>query len=73
MDGKKVEQPIARKARKSAKERQAKSLSELAAEQGITGPQDYRALVGAGADLWDTDADFEKFVADLRESRRTGG
>ena len=50
-----------------------RSLAELAAEQGIAGPQDTDALFGAGADLWDDDADFETFLAGLRESRRTGG
>jgi hypothetical protein len=54
-------------------ERRTRSLAELAAEQGVTGPQDVDALFGAGADLWRDDADFEAFLAGLRESRRTGG
>ena len=56
-----------------APERRTRTLAELAADQGLTGPQDLDALVGAGADLWDGDADFEAFLAGLRESRRTGG
>jgi hypothetical protein len=46
----------------------AKSIDELMAEQGITGPQDLDAL--AAPDLWDDDAEFERFLAWLRESRR---
>ncbi|HJT78554.1 MAG TPA: hypothetical protein VJ739_15220 [Gemmataceae bacterium] len=56
-----------------APERRTRSLAELAAEQGLAGPQDLDALFGAGADLWDDDDDFEAFLAGLRESRRTGG
>jgi hypothetical protein len=54
-------------------ERGTRSLAELAAAQGITGPQDFDALFGAGTDLWDDDKDFEAFLASLRESRRTEG
>jgi len=54
-------------------ERRTRSLAELAAEQGISAPQDLDALFGAGADLWDNDDEFESFLAGLRESRRTGG
>jgi hypothetical protein len=54
-------------------ERRNRTLAELAAAQGINGPQDFNALFGAGADLWDDDADFEAFQAAVRQSRRTGG
>jgi len=54
-------------------DRRFRTLSELAAEQGVTRPQDFDALFGAGSDLWLDDADFEAYVANLRESRRTGG
>ncbi len=54
-------------------ERHTRSLAELAAQQGVTGPQDLDAIFGAGADLWPDDADFEAFLASLRESRRAGG
>jgi hypothetical protein len=54
-------------------ERRNRTLAELAAAQGINGPQNFEALFGAGADLWNNDADFEEFQAALCESRRTGG
>jgi hypothetical protein len=57
---------------KPSEERRAKSLAELAAEQWITQPRDFEALLGAGADLWDNEADFEAFLAALRESRQSG-
>ena len=52
--------------------RRTRTLAELAAEQGVSVPQRFDALYGAGADLWDNDAEFEEFQAFLRESRRTG-
>jgi hypothetical protein len=54
-------------------ERRTRSMAELAAEQGVIGPQDFDALFGAGADLWPNDADFEAYLVSLRESRQTGG
>ncbi|HEY1859996.1 MAG TPA: hypothetical protein VGG61_06560 [Gemmataceae bacterium] len=57
----------------SPSERRNRTLVELAAAQGISGPQDFGALFGAGADLWDDDADFEAFQAAVRLSRRTVG
>jgi hypothetical protein len=53
-------------------DRRTRSLAELAAVQGVIGPQDFDALFGAGSELWDDDVDFEAFLAGLRESRRTG-
>jgi hypothetical protein len=53
--------------------RRTKSLAELAAEQGVTRPQTFETLFGAGADLWDDDAAFEAFLEDLRQSRQSGG
>lgn len=47
-----------------------KSLAELMAEQGVNGPQDLDALSGSGSDFWVDDAEFEQFLAWLRESRR---
>ena len=70
MDGKTVHDVIVPA---TAVERNRKSLAELAASQGIGGPQDFDALFGAGADLWDNDTDFDAFLHDTRESRRTGG
>jgi hypothetical protein len=73
MEAKRTKRRTARKPGRAAKTRKAKSLAELAAQQGITVPQDFDALFGAGAKLWKSDAEFEKFVADLREARRKGG
>lgn len=39
-----------------------KSLDQLAGEQGIRPVEDLTSLVGAGADLWDDDEDFEAFL-----------
>jgi hypothetical protein len=50
-----------------------KTIDELAAEQGVSIPQNLDDLLGAGADLWADDAEFDAFLASLRESRRTGG
>jgi hypothetical protein len=52
--------------------RRTKTLAELAAEQGISGPQDFDALVGSGADLWNDDRDFENFLSSLHEARQNG-
>jgi hypothetical protein len=65
--------PEATALKPAAPERRHRTLAELAAEQGIEGPQDFDALCGAGADLWDNDADFDAFQTALRESRQTGG
>jgi len=50
----------------------SKTLAELMAEQGVNGPQDPDSLSGDGADYWADDAEFEQFLAWLRESRREG-
>jgi hypothetical protein len=50
----------------------SKTLAEIMAEQGITGPQDLDALIGAGEDLWADDAEFEQFLAYVHQSRREG-
>ena len=50
-----------------------KTIEQLAAEQGISIPQDINQLLGAGKELWADDAEFEAFLEHLRESRRTGG
>ena len=51
---------------------QPKSLEELAAEQGVQLPQDIDQIIGKGADLFDSDADFEQWMEWLREIRREG-
>lgn len=48
------------------------SLEELAAAQGLGPIEHPEELFGQGADLWADDADFEAFLAGLRQSRRTG-
>lgn len=50
----------------------AKPVGQLAAEQGVTVPQDVNGLIGAGAGLWDTDEEFEAFQRWLTEGRREG-
>ena len=50
-----------------------KKLEELAAEQGVKPIDNPQELMGPGSDLWADDAEFEEFLAWLRESRRTGG
>jgi uncharacterized protein (DUF433 family) len=54
-------------------DRRTRTLDVLAAVQGITGPTQFDALFGAGAELWDNDEDFAAFLESLRESRRTAG
>jgi hypothetical protein len=45
------------------------TLEQLAAEQAVRLPQDIDALVGQGADLWDSDEDLEHFLASVAEGR----
>jgi hypothetical protein len=47
-----------------------KTVEELAAEQGITRPQSLDDLIGAAADLWASDEEFERFVASIDRHRR---
>jgi hypothetical protein len=47
-----------------------KTLEQLSSEQGIAGPQPLAGLMGAGADLWDDEEDFEEFVSDIYDRRR---
>jgi hypothetical protein len=62
--------PIGPAANDFARFRPEKTIEQLMVEQGIAGPQDVDALFGSGADLWDSDAEFEQFLDWLRESRR---
>ncbi|MCI0605338.1 hypothetical protein L0156_20330 [bacterium] len=48
-----------------------KTLEELADEQGV-GPFQWEEVFGKGADLWEDDDDFEKFVNELRQLRKEG-
>ena len=46
------------------------SIDELAEEQGIDAPQQFDEMIGAVADLWDDEEDFERFVNGIRDHRR---
>jgi hypothetical protein len=50
-----------------------KTVEQLIAEQGTKPIDDLDDLIGEGADLWDDDADFERFLDWLSKSRRGGG
>jgi hypothetical protein len=49
-----------------------KTIAGLAAEQGIPLIADFKALLGAGKDLWSSDEEFEAWLKDLQEARREG-
>jgi uncharacterized protein (DUF2384 family) len=57
---------------KAAIFRRRKTIEELAAEQGVSLPQDLDAMIGEGKDLWDSDEEFEAWLEDLQEARREG-
>lgn len=46
-----------------------RSLDELAAEQRIAVPQALDEMIGAAAELWDDDEDFDLFVGQIHERR----
>ncbi len=48
----------------------SRTLDELAAEQGVKLPQDKQAMLGEGADLWESDKEFDDFLADIYQRRR---
>ena len=53
-----------------------RTVDELAAEQGIAVPQSLDEMIGAAADLWDDDEDFDRFVQGIQDRRpelREGG
>jgi hypothetical protein len=47
-----------------------KTIEQLAAEQGVRLPQNVDALVGQGADLWESDEELERFLSGVAERRR---
>ncbi|KKN80000.1 hypothetical protein LCGC14_0335080 [marine sediment metagenome] len=53
--------------------RRQKATLQLAAEEGFTGPQDLNKLIGAGKDLWESDEEFDEWMAMLKEMRRSSG
>lgn len=46
------------------------TLDDLASEQGMACAQRLEDLVGAAADLWSSDEEFDRFVEDIRDRRR---
>ena len=46
-----------------------KPIEELAAEQGLK-PTMLEDILGKGADLWENDQEFERFVEDIYARRR---
>jgi hypothetical protein len=51
---------------------EAKTLEQLAAEQGVHAIERLEEVLGKGADLWRDDAELDSFLAALREQRRKG-
>ncbi len=49
-----------------------KSIVELAAEQGVRLEGQLERIMGAGADLWASDKEFEGFVRGIYDRRREG-
>ena len=49
-----------------------KSIAELAAEQGVRLEGQLERILGAGADLWASDEEFEGFVRGIYDRRREG-
>jgi hypothetical protein len=52
---------------------QPRTLEDLATAQGVAPADRPEDLLGQGAELWDDDVEFERFLAWWKESRRTGG
>ncbi len=46
-----------------------RTLDEIAAQQGVSVPQPLDEMVGAAANLWDDDEDFNRFLRGLRDRR----
>ena len=49
---------------------QKKSIEELAAEQGVSLRGQLDRIWGKGAQFWETDEEFERFVQDIYNRRR---
>jgi hypothetical protein len=49
-----------------------KSIAELAAEQGVRLEGQLERIMGAGANLWASDKEFEGFVQGIYDRRREG-
>ena len=50
-----------------------RTVDELAAEQGIAVPQQLDAMIGAAAELWNDDRDFDRFVQAIHDARLERG
>jgi hypothetical protein len=48
---------------------ESRSIEALAAEQGVK-PTKLEDILGNGADLWESDQEFERFVKDIYARRR---
>jgi hypothetical protein len=48
---------------------ESKTLEELAAEQGVNPIGRLEEILGRGARLWRTEAEWEAFLSALRETR----
>ena len=51
---------------------QERTVDELAVDQGIVVPQQLGGLIGAAAELWDDEEDFQLFVKGIHERRIEG-
>jgi len=49
-----------------------KSIADLAAEQGVRLEGQLGRIMGAGADLWASDREFEEFVQRIYDRRKEG-
>ena len=53
-----------------------RTIDDLAAQQRIAVPQPLDEMIGAAAELWDDEEDFDRFIRgihDRRTQRRDGG
>jgi hypothetical protein len=48
---------------------QEKSLDELAHEQGLEEQRPVDELIGHARDLWESDEEFDQFIAQIHERR----
>ena len=62
-----IPRSVGRKAAAGFGER--KTIKRLAAEQGVK-PTTLEDILGKGADLWESDQQFERFVEDIYSLRR---
>ena len=47
-----------------------KTFEELAHDQGVKLPQDRAAIIGAGAELWESDAELDAFLQGIQDRKR---